>query len=151
MHARKAGGRPALERRGHRSHEARLERSARDAHASVHGIAARRTGAKWSRSGGGWWTDRLVSEDVLRNRSWVRSVLGFMIRSSFGLALVFSMTSFEARAGDRSPVIVELFTSGGCSSCPPAAAVLARLEHNRPVPSPPILSLGLHVRYWKQL
>src|SRR5258707_14560558 len=102
MHARKAGAGPALERRGHRSHEARLERSPRDAHASVGGIAARRTGAKWSRSGGGWRTDRLVSEDVLRNRSRVRSVLEFMIRSSFWLALVFSLTFFEARAGDRA-------------------------------------------------
>jgi hypothetical protein len=74
-----------------------------------------------------------------------------MIRSSFGLALVFSLTSFEARAGERSPVIVELFTSEGCSSCPPADGVLARLERNQPVPNAQIISLGFHVDYWNQL
>ena len=48
-----------------------------------------------------------------------------------------------AMAGDRPLVVVELFTSQGCSSCPPADAFLARLAKRDDV-----LALALHVDYW---
>jgi len=62
----------------------------------------------------------------------------------FGLAFLIMAVESTATAGDtKSPVVVELFTSQGCSSCPPAEAFLGELAKRKDV-----IALEFHVDYW---
>jgi hypothetical protein len=61
------------------------------------------------------------------------------------LSVSLTLSGASAKAGDR-PIVVELFTSEGCSSCPPADALLTELANR-----PDILALSFHVDYWDGL
>jgi hypothetical protein len=71
-----------------------------------------------------------------------------------GIVSGCSVAASEPRtgpAGSGAPILVELFTSQGCSSCPPADRLLARLAATGALEDRPVIPLAFHVDYWNDL
>lgn len=78
-------------------------------------------------------------------RTATRALLAALAASASG-ALLAAGPTCEARRGAQAPAIVELYTSEGCSSCPPADRWLSSLKGHDGV-----VALSFHVNYWNHL
>jgi hypothetical protein len=79
----------------------------------------------------------------------------FILTGMLAVAVIVSFAFINFKKTTNKPsansgfAVVELFTSEGCSSCPPADAVVAKLEKESA--SKPIYILAFHVDYWNSL
>src|SRR3981189_865298 len=74
---------------------------------------------------------------------------GAALRS--GQALRLDSAPLRSGQAATTPILVELFTSEGCSACPPADGVPEKLVAAQPIAGVEVIGLGQHVDYWDQL
>ncbi len=75
----------------------------------------------------------------------------WLVAAALGVSASKSITHIKTKTNTENKgfAVVELFTSEGCSSCPPADAVIAKIEKEST--DKPVYILAFHVDYWNRL
>jgi hypothetical protein len=85
----------------------------------------------------------------IRQAISLTGVLSIVFAASFRLNSV--RHSAASAPSHKAVVVTELFTSEGCSSCPPADEILGRLVQQQPITDVTVLGLSENVDYWNRL
>ncbi len=99
--------------------------------------------ARWKGNHGEW---DIHMRQIVKAARALRAGAALLALSVAGSATIAAAQTADVTPDTGGAVVVELYTSQGCSSCPPADALLAQM-----IADPRVLALSMHVDYWDYL